>query len=199
MHGRRWLVAMVLTMATCLAGTASAQVYKCKGSNGETVYSQNRCGAGAQEVSVRETRPATPSSSETATRSAVFRSTDLSDASIAERNCVGAARSSIYAPVDARIAGYQRQIGDLNQQISRSRDNLAGATSESGIRGQITGLQQSISAERQTAETSMGAARQRCGDERRDREAAIEKKYDEEQQRKRAAAAPASTRDVPQL
>lgn len=176
---RRNVVAAVV--AACLVpwvDSAAAQVFKCKGPSGEVVYSQNACGAGAEEVRVRASRPATRSAGETANRDAVFRSTDISDASIAERNCVNSARSGIVGPVDARIANYQRQIAQLNRQVAQASNNLAGATYESGLRGQISSLQQSITTERMAAESNMSAARQRCGDERRSREAAIEKKYE---------------------
>lgn len=172
------IVTIAIAALATFAGDATAQVFKCKGANGEVVYSQHACGTGAQEVRVKSSRPATRTDGEIANRDAVFRSTDLSDSSIAERNCVASARSSIYGPVESRIAGYQRQIAQLNRELSTAANNLAGATFESGIRGQISGLQQSISTERMTAESSMNSARQRCSDERRLRETAIDKKYE---------------------
>lgn len=178
MKTSHWLGAALICTLGGLVGPAQAQVYKCTGSNGETVYAQNPCGAGAKEVTMRPSRGAARSSAEVATQTAVFRSTDLSDAAIAERNCVSSARSSIYTPVDNRIAGYQRQLAELNRQLVAPRDTLANATYESGVRAQVASLQQSISSERQTAETSWAQAQDRCADQRRDREAAIERKYD---------------------
>ncbi|MEG2805043.1 DUF4124 domain-containing protein [Stenotrophomonas sp.] len=188
MHNAMRLALALACLGGALAGQAHAQVYKCTGKNGETVYAQNPCGAGAKEVQLGSTRAATRSSSEVATRQAVFRSTDLSDAAIAERNCTASARSNIYGPVDGRIAGYQRQVDALNQQLSAPRENLANATYDSGIRAQVASLQQSISAERQTAETSLNSSRQRCADQRREREAAIERKYQAEEEAQQAAA-----------
>lgn len=156
---------------------AAAQVYKCKGANGEAVYSQQACGSQAEEMKVRSSKVPTANAGEAATRAAVYRSTDLSDAAIAERNCLSSANSSIYQPVNSRISGYQRQIGELNAAAARARNNLAGATYEAGIRTQLAGLQQTIASERQAADASMNLARQRCADDRRERQAAIEKKY----------------------
>ncbi len=195
MYARR--IGLAMALGCLAAGTTAqvhAQVYRCTGSNGETVYAQNPCGAGAKEVNVRSNRGATRSSAEVATRTAVFRSTDLSDASIAERNCVASARASIFGPVDSRIAGYQRQVGELNQQLAAPRDNLANATYESGVRTQLASLQQSISMERQTAESSLTQARERCADQRRDREAAIERKYAADAAQPEAGAPAAVTR-----
>lgn len=42
-----------------LPGMAFAQVYKCKGKSGESVYSEHPCDASAQPMKLREERPAT--------------------------------------------------------------------------------------------------------------------------------------------
>lgn len=163
--------------AMAFSQKTSAQVYKCKGTSGETVYSQRACDGQAEEMKVRSSKAPSATAGETATRAAVYRSTDLSDAAIAERNCLSSASSSIYQPVNSRIGGYQRQIAELNAAASRARNNLAGATYEAGIRTQLAGLQQTIASERQAADASMNQAGQRCADDRRERQAAIEKKY----------------------
>ncbi|MGH8038927.1 MAG: DUF4124 domain-containing protein [Pseudomonas sp.] len=164
-------------MALACSNEAAAQVYKCKGASGEAVYSQRPCGAQAEEMKVRSSKAASSTAGEAATRAAVYRSTDLSDAAIAERNCLASSSSSIYQPVNSRIAGYQRQIGELNAAAARAKNNLAGATYEAGIRTQLAGLQQTIATERQAADASMNLARQRCANDRRERQSAIEKKY----------------------
>ncbi|WP_141057019.1 DUF4124 domain-containing protein [Stenotrophomonas rhizophila] len=164
--------------ALAAAPSAQAQVYKCTGAKGETVYAQQPCGAGAKEVTVRASRAATRTPGEAATQSAVFRSTDLSDASIAERNCMNAARSNIQGPIDRRIETYQRQVAALNQQLGRTdEDALAAATRDAGVRAQIASLEQSISAERRSADSTLTSAQQRCAQQRRDREASIERTY----------------------
>ncbi len=173
-------IAMQLGLA--LAGLALsqavvAQVYKCKGPGGETVYSQQPCSPQAEAVNVRTNKAASTTAGEAENRKAVFRSTDLSDAAIAERNCLASARSSIYPQLDSRLSEYQRQMARLNADAALARNNLAGATYQAGIRSQYAGLQQTIVSERQAADASMSRERQRCADERRERQAAIEKKY----------------------
>jgi len=71
-----------------LAPVASAQVYKCKGASGETVYSQDPCGAGSEPMKLRSNRAASESAGEASNRAAVYRTTGMSDAGIAERNCL---------------------------------------------------------------------------------------------------------------
>lgn len=166
-----------LAVGLLMAQGAAAQVFKCKGGNGETVYSQHPCGPQAQEMKVRAAKAPSVSAAEVANRDAVYRSTDLSDAAIAERNCLASSRASIYPSAESRIAGYQRQIAGLNASAERANNNLAGATLDAGIRAQISGLQQSITSEHQVADTAMNAARQRCADQRREREAVIGQKY----------------------
>jgi hypothetical protein len=180
MDGKQWwgLALACAAGAFAAAAPAQAQVYKCTGSKGETVYAQQPCGAGAKEVTVRAHRAATRTPGETATQAAVFRSTDLSDASIAERNCMNAAQSNIQGAADRRIQTYQRQVAALNQQLGHTdEDALAAATREAGVRAQVASLEQSISAERRSADNSLTTAQQRCSEQRRDREASIERKY----------------------
>lgn len=171
----------VLLCLAAVAAPASAQVYKCAGPGGVTVYSQNPCGAGSKEVTVRGTRAATPTAGEESNRQSVFKSTDLADAGIKERNCVASASERIYSPMESRVAGYERQIGALNQEIAQARNNLAGATYSTGIRNQIGALNQSIATERTNADSQMTAARQQCAEARQRDEEAIQKRYEPKQ------------------
>lgn len=171
---RSFAIAAMLLLP-CAAATA--QVYKCKGTNGETVYSQNPCAKDSKPHEVRTGRAATPTSGEAANKQAVFKSTDISDAGIAERNCLTSARSRIYSPSDQRIAGYERQVQALNRDAALARNNLAGATYDAGIRNQIAGLQQSITAERVSADSQMASATQQCAETKRKQVEAIEARY----------------------
>ena len=45
------------------------------------------------------------------------------------------------------------------------------------MRAQIASLEQSISAERRSADSTLTSAQQRCAEQRRDREASIERTY----------------------
>ncbi len=97
-----WSRLMVLGVALACAPWASAEVFKCKGRSGETVYSQAPCSADAAPMKLRSNRAATESSGEAANRAAVYQTTELADAGIAERNCLSSEQSRIYGPVNAR-------------------------------------------------------------------------------------------------
>ena len=78
----------IAAMMLLPCAVATAQVYKCKGSNGETVYAQNPCAKDSKPHDVRSGKAATLTPGEAANRQTVFKSTDISDAGIAERNCL---------------------------------------------------------------------------------------------------------------
>lgn len=160
-----------------VAPLASAQVYKCTGASGETTYSRDPCGAGAQPMKLRSNRAAAETEGEAANRTAVYRTAELSDAGIAERNCLQGEQSRIYTPLEARSQAVGRQVADLNRQLAATNSNLAGATTESGIRAQISSLQQSLSSERVAADSQMSSARDRCAAARRERESSVHEKY----------------------
>ncbi len=167
-------------MAMILLGgapLASAQVYKCKGASGETVYSQNPCAAGAEPMKLRSSRSSTETAGEASNRAAVYQNTELADAGIAERNCVQGERSRIYGPLESRSQQVGRQVAELNHQLAAAGTNLAGATQDSGIRAQIASLQQSLSAERVAADTQMSNAREQCASVRRERERSVRDKF----------------------
>lgn len=160
-----------------LAPVASAQVYKCKGASGETVYAQDPCGGGTEPMKLRSTRAASQTAGEAANRSAVYRTAEMNDAGIAERNCLQSEQSRIYGPLEARTQVVDRQVAELDRRLSSGNSNLAGATAEAGIRAQISSLQQSLSAERIAADSQMSSARERCSANRRDRESQVQDKY----------------------
>lgn len=172
---------LLLAILTAISPLAAAQVYKCKGAAGETVYTSTPCTPAAEPMRVRNTRAATQTASDTANREAVFRSTDLSDARLAEQQCIAAANESIQRPADQRIAGYERQIRRLNEEAGQANNNLAGATYHAGIQTQISGLYSAISSERTSAASQLSAARTRCAEARRVREDAIKEQYQAKQ------------------
>lgn len=173
---------LLLAILTATSPLAAGQVYKCKGAAGETVYTSTPCTPSAEPMRVRNTRAATQTAGEAANREAVFRSTDLSDARLAEQQCIAAANESIQRPADQRIAATERQIRQLNAQAAQARNNLAGATLYSGIQTQISGLQNTIASERSSAASQMTAARTRCAETRRAREEAIKQQYERKQE-----------------
>jgi len=167
---------MAMILLGC-APLASAQVYKCKGASGETVYSQNPCAAGAEPMKLRSSRSSTETAGEASNRAAVYQNTELADAGIAERNCVQGERSRIYGPLESRSQQVGRQVAELNRQLAAAGTSLAGATQDSGIRAQIASLQQSLSAERVAADTQMSNAREQCASVRRERERTVRDKF----------------------
>ena len=169
-------VVMAMLLLGCFP-LASAQVYKCKGASGETVYSQNPCAAGAEPMKLRSSRSSTETAGEASNRAAVYQNTELADAGIAERNCVQGERSRIYGPLESRSQQVGRQVAELNRQLAAAGTSLAGATQDSGIRAQIASLQQSLSAERVAADTQMSNAREQCASVRRERERTVRDKF----------------------
>ena len=160
-----------------LAFPALGQVYKCKGKSGETVYQQDPCNDAAKPMVVRGTKAATQTSAEAQTRSQVFRSTDLTDAAIAERQWINSSHQAIYGPSNQRVAAYRDQVAALNRQLAATNNNLAGATLASGLHSQLAGLQNAIATEQASASQQASSATQRCADARRTAEQAIEKRY----------------------
>lgn len=158
---------LVLTLAS---GLAQAQVYKCTRPDGTTEYSQLSCGASAKEVEIRAAPTSSPEDGSDRNRQAIAQSNALSSAVIAERNCVGRAEADILGPSNRRAAEYRQQINALNAQLAGAGSNLAGATSQAGIRSQISGLQQSMATDRASADAQVIAARQNCAAIRRARE-----------------------------
>ncbi|HED4877803.1 TPA: DUF4124 domain-containing protein [Stenotrophomonas maltophilia] len=164
-------------VALVVAQSAAGQVYKCRGGAGETIYSQEPCSPKAEPLKLRSNRASVESAGEAANRAAVYQTTELADAGIAERNCLSGEQGRIYGPVNARNQEVSRQIASLNRQLATAKNNLAGATYASGLRSQISSLQQAQSAERIAADSQMAAARQRCGTERSERERAAREKH----------------------
>ncbi|WP_165424327.1 DUF4124 domain-containing protein [Pseudoxanthomonas winnipegensis] len=175
---KRLVLAALALFAALAAGSAHAQaIYKCKAKDGGNAYQAAPCGPDAKPIKVQGTRAASMTDGELANRAAVFKSTDLSSAGIAEQNCLNAANSRIYGSSNQRVADYQAQISRITAQAARANNNLAGATYDSGLRTQIASLQQSIAQERSVADTTMNSERQRCADRRAEAERAIEKRY----------------------
>lgn len=173
---------LLLAIAVTATPLAAAQVYKCRGPTGETVYTETPCTPTTEPMRLRSTRASTLTAAESANREAVFRSTETNDARIAETQCNAAAAESIQRPSDQRVTGYERQIRQLNAQAAQANNNLAGATYHAGLQTQISGLQQAIATERSSASTQLAAARARCAETRRAREEAIKQQYERKQE-----------------
>ena len=140
------LVAMLLVL---VPGVSGAEVYKCKGRSGESVYSQNPCDATAQPMALRVIQPATP------VEAISTPGLPPTEGAAEQAHCVETAGASIYGPSNDRVATYQQQVAALQEQFVASPGNTA-------IRGQITHLQQAIARERASANAQLSAARTRC-------------------------------------
>lgn len=116
-----WLTSILLpgllAGGLLLSGPAPAQVYKCKGKSGETVYSQDPCASDAKPVVLRSGQTA-----------GMNRRLD--------RQCLNQASARIYAASNDRISMLQQQIqtlasqanntpriGELRQAINREHAN----------------------------------------------------------------------------
>lgn len=172
------LALSLLTLGALLLppGEAAAQVYKCKGKSGETMYSEHPCDANAQPMKLREQRPATPlpaayvppapeASAQTSESDATpyaGGAPDIEAARAAERECTAAATASIYGPSNDRVASYQQEMGALNEQ-------LVGADAERSraIQARMSKLRQAIGNENTHAHQLVVAARRRCAEQHR--------------------------------
>ncbi len=85
------MMRIALLVVLSLPVFAQAQVYKCSGKSGETVYSQSPCAGDA--------------------RPHVLRSGQLAGSNLRlDRQCLQQAQASIYAASNDRVAGWQQQI-----------------------------------------------------------------------------------------
>lgn len=151
------LIGALLLFAIAPAAWA-ADVYRCKGKSGETMYSESPCDGNTQPMKLRDTRPLSTAEASAALGGS---STEVDDAREAQRACTATATAAIYGPSNDRIASYQQQLASLRQQLDTAGSGMP-ADNGSGLRGQMTALRQSIAAEHGNAHSLVNAARQRC-------------------------------------
>lgn len=164
-------VAATLFLSLFAFAASAADVYKCKGKSGETLYSEYPCDAASQPMKLRDTRPASaaiPVAETTAEEGtpAAEPTAGVSEARSAERACAASATASIYGPSNDRIAGHQQQLVALSQQLAGTGANSA-ADGGQHIRARMTALRQSITREHANAHAQMTTARQRCAQQHR--------------------------------
>ncbi|MGE8224864.1 MAG: DUF4124 domain-containing protein [Stenotrophomonas sp.] len=165
---RVFVLTLLLLM---LPATAAAQVYKCKGKSGETMYSEHPCDAKAEPMKLRE-QPvsSTPTAASTA---AAPPATTLPDsqpaqpesqggtaaqALDAERSCISTATASIYGSSNDRVGTLQQQMSMLNEQLAHADDPQR----SQALRQRMTTFRQAISREHANAHTQMNTARRAC-------------------------------------
>lgn len=163
----RTSIAAAVALLICTSSTvAETKIYKCVGANGTVVFSQNECGKDASVVEIRDhSRPAQSSGND-----ALQAIADRATLSGLETDC-SAKNTSINANFDARIEDVHRQIARLREDMEYSRNNLAGATRDTGIQTQISGLETRL-ASLETARDAQIASAQASCDQRRDAEIA---------------------------
>ncbi|MCD9086249.1 DUF4124 domain-containing protein [Stenotrophomonas sp. SY1] len=167
-----------------LPTTAMAQVYKCKGKSGETMYSEHPCDARAEPMKLREHTAPTPvaasgqasaeasvegsepsaegsSSAPSAASAANAKAAEESRA--AERSCIANATASVYGPSNDRVSTLQQQMTLLNEQLANAPD----AQRSQALRTRMATFRQAISREHGNAHAQMNAARQRCLEQHR--------------------------------
>lgn len=86
---------VTLLLLLLLPAVSAAQVYKCTGRSGETVYSQDPCHADAQPHVLRSGQPAG------------------SEGMRVDSGCLAQARARIYANANDRAAGINQRIAEL--------------------------------------------------------------------------------------
>lgn len=161
---------ITLLLITVAPASWSADVYKCKGRSGETVYSESPCDGNSQPMKLRETRPSTdnvaalePNDAPPAESAPAAVEADIAREAQreAQRACTATATAAIYGPSNDRVAGYQQQLAALRQQLDAGGSAVS-ADGGNGIRAQMTTLRQSITREHANAHSLVSAARQRC-------------------------------------
>lgn len=151
-----------------LPASAAAQVYKCKGKSGETMYSEHPCDARAEPMKLREQAAATPASSASSAEGqpatapapapAPAASGSPAEALEAERSCISTATASIYGSSNDRVGTLQQQMSTLNEQLAQATD----AERSQALRQRMATFRQAISREHASAHTQMNTARRAC-------------------------------------
>lgn len=149
-----------------IPASAAAQVYKCKGKSGETMYSEHPCDARAEPMKLRDQAAATPANSAsnadgqpaTATTAAPAAGGTAAEALEAERSCISTATASIYGSSNDRVGTLQQQMSTLNEQLAQATD----AERSQALRQRMATFRQAISREHASAHTQMNTARRAC-------------------------------------
>lgn len=137
----------------------AGEVYKCQ--KGETiVFSEVPCAPNAEKVDTSRSLR-TGSGGEEAVQ-------QISD-SVEDARCRRDAESRTTGASASRIAGLQQEKDALELRTRYARNNLAGATWESGLRQQIGAIETSIQQERSSAMQAERDALKACDDQARAR------------------------------
>ena len=142
-----------------LPASAAAQVYKCKGRSGETMYSEHPCDARAEPMKLRDQAGANGATSPSSPVAAPASGSGTpAEALEAERSCISTATASIYGSSNDRVGTLQQQMGILNEQLAAAQD----AQRSKALRERMATFRQAISREHASAHTQMNTARRAC-------------------------------------
>lgn len=154
-------IAALIASSNCFAQT----VYKCKDANGAPIFTQQPCSADPAKFEVMQIKGIGQADESAA--AAARASEEEGVASRAESRCINDRLTPIIDQSNQRIRDYDGRIAALENRILYAKNNLAGATWESGMREEIAALRTSISSERISADGLAASARKSCTDERR--------------------------------
>ncbi|WP_269791229.1 DUF4124 domain-containing protein [Stenotrophomonas sp. Iso1] len=164
--------ALLMLLLLLLPASAFAQVYKCKGKSGETMYSEHPCDARAEPMKLREHSVPAPVAAPVASEptvstepgqasesaSAAAANSELEANRAAERTCIANATASVYGPSNDRVSTLQQQMTMLGEQLANAPD----AQRSQALRTRMATFRQAITREHGNAHTQMTTARQRC-------------------------------------
>ncbi|MEG1678881.1 MAG: DUF4124 domain-containing protein, partial [Stenotrophomonas sp.] len=162
-------VFVLTVLLLLLPASAAAQVYKCKGKSGETMYSEHPCDARAEPMKLRESAVSAPAPQQPTANEGQRRgegepapppadSGELAEARDAERSCISTATASIYGSSNDRVGTLQQQMSVLSEQLAAAQD----AQRSLALRERMATFRQAISREHASAHAQMNTARRAC-------------------------------------
>lgn len=154
----------LLLFLTLCSSTAAQTVYKCVDANGAPGFSQRPCDADPARVTTMSIKPVGREDPAATARVADLSRVQLLNA--AQRECVERGATGHVDSSNARIRGHEQRIAQLEARASRARNNLAGATWESGMRQEIAALRTAISDEHHSRASLVASVQGRCAQER---------------------------------
>ncbi len=178
----------LFVLLLCAAGANAQTVYKCVDARGTTEFSRTPCADDPAKMEAVDTS----GSKRTGTGGSVSELNEYAQMNELRRRCDARIQgiASAYSGQHGRV---NAQIADLERQIARAKNNLAGATWESGMRQQIAGLVTERGSLRAAEASETTVAREQCrqdiqAEEQRQAEAGAARRQVAEQAAEQAAA-----------
>lgn len=171
------IIALTLFLAACASAQASQPIYRCVGANGEVAFVPTPCDEKAEPLRLRGHPPsnaASPAADIAPTAEAVpvgttrprlsgeQRMAEEGNIRIREQRCLTAAAERAWVGVTDSVASRRATIARLERETLRARNNLAGATWESGLREQIAAETTAIATEEANARRVQADLERQC-------------------------------------